>query len=122
MPSVYSEFELRLISLLEFGKIPISCLDMGCRQERVNANDGIEFREGITGDLREPGRPWLSDSSCVFAPPEVALVNKLAFENLRQRPVRIPPGRAPGSHGDGMVRAPAGGHSLAAAAPRHVRA
>lgn len=54
----------------------------------MNANDGIERRESITGDLRAPGRPSLSDSSSMFAPPEVALVNKLAFENLRQRPVR----------------------------------
>jgi len=46
----------------------------------------------VTGDrsgtIFVSGR-GLQDSSRIFvAPPEVALLNKLAFENLRQRPVR----------------------------------
>src|SRR5437660_12211861 len=42
-----------------------------------------------SGPAGFPLRPSFQNSSCIFVrPPEVALLNKLVFENLRQRPVR----------------------------------
>src|SRR6266568_5615523 len=50
---------------------------------------GIELHLSATRILRASFGRGFQDSSCISVrPPEVALLNKLVFENLRQRPVR----------------------------------
>ncbi len=63
-----------------------------CHNIYANLNRDLEFRNRLClhrpSNLRRYYSHGFQNSRCNILPPEVSLLNKLVFENLRQRPVR----------------------------------